>query len=134
MGALHRKGISLGLDLDDHLPEVLGDAGQLDRVLWNLFGNAIKFTPSGGTVTLISRSEGGFVCVGVRDTGMGIAQDEIPLLFSEFRRLKGAGKVEGSGLGLFVVKTIVQAHGGIVGLESNEGQGSTFTFRLPIRA
>ncbi len=134
MGALHRKGISLRVDLDDHLPEVMGDAAQLDRVLWNLFGNAIKFTPSGGTVTLISRSENDFVCVGVRDTGMGIPQDEIPLLFSEFRRLKGAGKVEGSGLGLFVVKTIVQAHGGIVGLESKEGQGSTFTVRLPVRA
>jgi signal transduction histidine kinase len=65
---------------------------------------------------------------------MGIPQDEIPLLFSEFRRLKGAGKVEGSGLGLFVVKTIVEAHGGIVGLESKEGQGSTFTVRLPVRA
>ncbi len=62
---------------------------------------------------------------------MGIPQDEIPLLFSEFRRLKGATKIEGSGLGLFVVKTIVQAHGGTVDVESKEGHGSTFTFQLP---
>jgi len=134
MGALHRKGISHRVDLDDHLPVVMGDAAQLDRVLWNLVGNAIRFTPSGGTITLISRSENDFVFVGVRDTGMGIPRDEIPLLFSEFRRLKGTGKVEGGGLGLFVVKTIVQTHGGIVGLESKEGQGSTFTVRLPVRA
>jgi signal transduction histidine kinase len=134
MGALHRKDISLKLVVDAHLPEIMGDAGQIDRVLWNLVGNAIKFTPSGGKITMTSRLENGTVCVGVEDTGMGIPQDEISLLFSEFRRLKGAGKVEGSGLGLFVVKTVVQAHGGTVDVVSNEGKGSTFTIRFPARS
>jgi signal transduction histidine kinase len=133
MGALHRKDISLKVNLDAHLPEIMGDAGQLDRVLWNLVGNAIKFTPNGGTITLTSSFGNGTVCVCVEDTGMGISQEEIDLLFSEFRRLKGANKVEGSGLGLFVVKTVVQAHGGTVDVTSKEGKGSTFTIRFPAR-
>ncbi|MEE9550188.1 MAG: histidine kinase dimerization/phospho-acceptor domain-containing protein, partial [Candidatus Binatia bacterium] len=65
MGALRRKDISLKVVLDDHLPEIMGDAGQIDRVLWNLVGNAIKFTPNGGTITMTSRLENGTVCVGV---------------------------------------------------------------------
>ncbi len=134
MGALRRKDISLKVVLDDHLPEIMGDAGQIDRVLWNLVGNAIKFTPNGGTITMTSRLENGTVCAGVEDTGMGIPQDEISLLFSEFRRLKGADRVEGSGLGLFIVKTLVQAHGGTVDVVSKEGKGSTFTIRFPARS
>jgi signal transduction histidine kinase len=134
MGALRRKDISLKVILDDHLPEIMGDAGQIDRVLWNLVGNAIKFTPTGGTITMTSRLENGTVCAGVEDTGMGIPQDEISLLFSEFRRLRSADRVEGSGLGLFVVKTLVQAHGGTVDVVSKEGKGSTFTIRFPARS
>jgi len=133
IGELHRKTISLSVDLDELLPQVMGDAAQIDRVLWNLVGNAIQFTPRGGTIALRSYVDNGRVCVSVRDSGIGIPKEDIPLLFTEFRRSKGTAKVEGTGLGLFIVKTIVESHGGTVGAESREGEGSTFTVRFPAR-
>ena len=129
---LSEKNLELDVDHDDRLPEIMGDAAQLDRALWNLVGNAIKFTPQSGKITVVSRLEKKQVVVQVKDTGTGIPQDELPLLFSEFRRLKGSGKVEGTGLGLFIVKTIVEAHGVEVDVESIEGQGSTFSIRFPV--
>ncbi len=132
MTALREKNLSLNVDLDDLIPEIMGNEDQLERVLWNLVGNAIKFTPLGGEITVVSRLENNHVCVKVKDTGTGISQDELPLLFSEFRRLSGPGRIEGTGLGLFIVKTIVEAHGGEVGAESKEGLGSTFSIRFPL--
>jgi signal transduction histidine kinase len=132
-GELSRKNISLEMDLKDQLPTIMGDEAQIDRVLWNLLSNAIKFTPKGGTITLSSNTENGKVRVSVRDTGIGMPREEIPLLFAEFRRRKGMAKVEGTGLGLFIVKTIVEAHGGTVEADSEEDRGSTFTVRFPIR-
>jgi signal transduction histidine kinase len=131
---MQKKGLTLELDLDEKLPEVLGDEIQLDRVFWNLVGNAIKFTSAGGKIAIRSTREGGQVRVSIQDTGMGIPQDELPILFSQFRRLKGSAKIEGTGLGLFIVKTIVEAHRGTVQAESVEGRGSVFTVRVPIRA
>jgi signal transduction histidine kinase len=133
MKELAMKDTSIIVDLNDRIPDIMGDEDQIDRVLWNLLGNAIKFTPKGGTITMSSGVEDGWVYVAVKDTGMGIPKDEIPLLFSEFRRLKGSAKVEGTGLGLFIVKTIVEAHGGTVSAESQEGKGSTFTVRFPLK-
>ena len=132
MGDLRKKNISLDVELDENIPTIMGDKAQLDRVLWNLVGNAIKFTPGGGRITVSSRSDNGYVCVAVKDTGIGIPKDELPLLFSQFRRLKGSAKIEGTGLGLFIVKTIIEAHKGTVQAESAGGQGSTFTVRVPI--
>lgn len=132
MGDMQKKNISLAVDLDDSLPEIMGDEAQLDRVLWNLVSNAIKFTPREGVVTLKSWVEDRKVCVSVQDTGMGIPKDELPSLFSEFRRLRGSVKVDGTGLGLFIVKTIAEAHGATVSAESQEGKGSAFTVRFPI--
>jgi len=134
MGDLRKKNISLDVVLDEGVPTVLGDKAQLDRVLWNLVGNAIKFTPAGGKITVSSRRDDRHVCVAVRDTGIGIPKEELPLLFSQFRRLKGSAKVEGTGLGLFIVKTIIEAHKGSVQAESEDGKGSTFTVRVPIRS
>jgi len=134
MGDLRKKNISLDVELDENIPTIMGDKAQLDRVLWNLVGNAIKFTPGGGRITVSSRSDNGYVCVAVKDTGIGIPKDELPLLFSQFRRLKGSAKIEGTGLGLFIVKTIIEAHKGTVQAESAGGQGSTFTVRVPIRS
>lgn len=130
-GDLARKKLQLQLCLDEPLPKVPGDDGQLERVLWNLIGNAVKFTPEGGEITVSSAAENHSVAVRVRDTGIGIAQEELPMLFTEFRRLKGSGGVEGTGLGLFVVKTVVEAHGGTVHAESEMGRGTTFVVRLP---
>jgi len=134
MEALRKKNISLNMDLDEHLPDVMGDEAQLERVLWNLVGNAIKFTPSGGTISVSSRVDDGHVSISVKDTGMGIPEDALPQLFTEFRRLKGAETIEGTGLGLFIVKSIVEAHGGTVLAESKQGEGSKFIVRLPTRA
>jgi signal transduction histidine kinase len=131
-GDLEKKRLTLELKLDDTVPEFAGDEAQLDRVFWNLIGNAIKFTPPGGKITVSSSRDDGQVCVAIKDTGIGLTQDELPLLFSQFQRLKGPVKVEGTGLGLFIVKTIVEAHKGTVRVES-AGQGSTFTIRIPIK-
>ena len=131
---IHKKNIELQMRLDAKLPELSGDSAQLERVFWNLLGNAIKFTPAGGTVTVTSSRQDGTVAVSIRDTGIGIQPEDLPALFTQFRRLKGAAKVEGTGLGLFIVKTIVEAHRGTVNAESAGGSGSNFTVRLPIRA
>jgi signal transduction histidine kinase len=129
---LEKKGLTLELELDEKLPDIQGDKTQLDRVLWNLMSNAIKFTPSGGKIFVRSRRDDGHFCVSVQDTGTGIAREDLPLLYSQFRRLKGSAQIEGTGLGLFIVKTIVEAHKGTVQVESVEGQGSTFSVRIPI--
>jgi len=130
---LTKKNLSLEMNLDENLPEILGDNAQIERVFWNLLGNAIKFTPAGGKITVPSSRYDGLVCVSFRDTGIGIPREELPLLFSQFKRLKGSAKIEGTGLGLFIVKTIVEAHKGTVQVESPDGQGSIFTVRVPIR-
>lgn len=132
-GDLEKKSLALELKLDEKLPDVLGDKTQIDRVFWNLIGNAIKFTPAGGKITVSSSRDDGYVRIAVKDTGIGIPQDDLPLLFSQFQRLKGSAKVEGTGLGLFIVKTIIEAHKGTVKVESVGGQGSTFTIRIPIK-
>jgi len=128
------KGLTLELNLDQQLPEVFGDGTQLDRVFRNLVGNAIKFTPIGGKITVSSSPDDGYVRVSIQDTGRGISREDLPLLFSQFRRLKSSVGIEGTGLGLFIVKTLVEAHKGTVQAESGDGQGSTFIVRLPIGA
>lgn len=128
--ALQMKQLDLSLSLDDTLPNIFGDEAQLGRVLWNLIDNAVKFTPPGGNIGVASRTEPDQVVVEVKDTGIGIPEDELPYLFSEFRRLRGSRRIEGTGLGLFIVKTIVEAHGGKVAAQSREGQGTTFSLRF----
>lgn len=94
--------------------------------------NAIKFTAANGTILISTEAVRDQVCVKVSDTGIGISKDELPLLFSEFRRLKGAGTTEGSGLGLYIVKNIVRGHGGTIDVESELGAGATFILHFPI--
>jgi len=133
MGDLRRKQISLHMNLDESLPDILGDEAQIERVLWNLVGNAIKFTPTKGTISLSSQADDGHVSIRVKDTGMGISEDDLSRIFTEFRRLKGTANIEGTGLGLFIVKTIVEAHGGTVYAESKQGQGANFVVRFPMQ-
>jgi signal transduction histidine kinase len=128
------KEIALQLDLPPELPLVRGNQVRLDQVVSNLVGNAIKFTPQGGLVTVSAREEKGEVVVGVRDTGIGIAPEDQVHLFEKFYRVgsEETSGIEGTGLGLAIVKSIVEGHGGRVWVESERGQGSTFGFALPI--
>lgn len=131
MVTAREKNLNLAFDLDKNLKPILGDNNQLQRALWNLVSNAIKFTPGGGRIRIRSRMVGKNVAIEVADNGPGIPREEIPRLFSEFKRLKGSANSEGTGLGLFIVKSIVEAHNGTVAVESEEGVGATFTILLP---
>jgi signal transduction histidine kinase len=130
---IRKKSLDLELRLEDRLPDLTGDSAQLERVFWNLLGNAIKFTPSGGKVTVRSSRQDRSVAVSIRDSGIGIKPEDLPLLFTQFRRLNSAAKIDGTGLGLFIVKTIVEAHRGTVQAESPRDGGSNFTVRIPLR-
>jgi PAS domain S-box-containing protein len=100
------------------------------QVLTNLIGNSIKFTPDGGVVHLAGHVLDGEVCVGVSDTGEGIAEQDLPHIFDRFWK----GHVSGTGLGLFIAKCLVEAQGGNIWVESKLGRGSTFFFTLPLAA
>lgn len=116
------------------VPSVLGDAQWLKQALINLLDNALRYTPSGGTVTIRLQSANQEVSIAVEDTGHGIEPEHIPHLFERFyrtdwARLKDAA---GTGLGLPIVKEIMEAHGGAISVTSQAGEGSVFTLRLPI--
>lgn len=131
-GAAAGEGVTLTLDLRGDLGEVTGDEDHLTRAVENLLGNALKFTPEGGRVTLGAEGDTDEVRLWVEDNGPGIPRDEQPMIFDPFHRGHGAERVaRGAGLGLSVVRTIVEAHGGTVEVRSEEGQGARFTARLP---
>jgi two-component system phosphate regulon sensor histidine kinase PhoR len=115
--------------------QLLADERQIERALHNLVANSVKFTPPGGEIDVFVRSEEGEVVVDVRDTGIGVAPEEQDELFTRFFSAKGPRRREtlGAGLGLYIVKQIVDGHGGSVRVVSQPGHGSTFTMRLPLR-
>jgi signal transduction histidine kinase len=114
--------------------EVVGDADRLKQLLFNLVDNACRYTPPGGTVTLALGEQDGMAALSVRDTGPGIAPDDLPRIFERFYRADHArsGEAGGTGLGLAISRVIAEAHGGRIEVESTLGQGSTFTVRVPI--
>ncbi len=112
-------------------PRVLGDAGRLQRVLDNLVGNAIKFSPDGGVVTVTVSGLSDAVEISVADEGPGIEPEEQAAVFEPFHRSPGAAQVPGIGLGLTIVRTLVERHGGTVVLDSQPGEGAIFRVRLP---
>ena len=116
--------------------QVRADRKRLQQVVMNLLSNAVKYSPDGGRVTLSSRGEGGFALVSVTDTGLGIAPDEIGHVFERFRRVRSgaAQSIPGTGLGLTIVKQIVEMHGGRIWVESAVGHGSAFHFTIPLAA
>lgn len=126
-----RQGLTLALDVPDGLPLVEADGLRVTQVLLNLLGNAIKFTPGGGTVSVSARVDGRFMEVAVADTGIGIAPADRERIFEKFSQA-GRERPEGTGLGLPLAKSLVELHGGRMWLESEPGQGSTFRFTLPL--
>ncbi len=131
--ALRKKDLDVRMELADDLKPCHGDQNQLERVLWNLIDNAIKYTPPGGAIALSSRMIAGKISLSIKDSGIGIPKRELPNLFREFKRLEGSVNTEGTGLGLFIVKTILDDHNGAITVESEEGAGTTFKIELPAR-
>ena len=126
------KGIGLQIDIPPRLPMVNLDVDMIRRVIINLMDNSIKYTPEGGQVTVSARSNPTEVVVSVRDTGPGIPSDQHTRIFAKFARLQREASPKGIGLGLTFCKLAIEAHGGKIWVESQVGQGSTFSFRLPL--
>jgi two-component system phosphate regulon sensor histidine kinase PhoR len=131
--AIDAKRLELVLAAEPDLPFAMVDRTQIERVVLNLLSNAVKFSHDGGVVTLGLRSEGTDVVLTVADTGIGIPAEEQELLFTRFFRssLAMADEIQGSGLGLTLVQTVVEWHDGTVEVDSVEAEGTTVTVRLP---
>jgi two-component system phosphate regulon sensor histidine kinase PhoR len=126
------KGLRVGFSACAGNVCVLGEGGRLTQVAANLVGNAIKFTPEGGRVSVEIRQNGEHVELSVEDTGIGIPADQVDRVFDRFARADAVrDKTTGTGLGLTIVREIVTSHGGEVGLDSTLGKGSRFWVRLP---
>jgi PAS domain S-box-containing protein len=123
------SGLELRVDVEDDVPDVLGDRDRLLQVLENLIGNAIKFTQPGGSVVVRASPGDRGVLFWVTDTGSGIAAEHLPLVFDRFWQATRTTRV-GAGLGLPIAKGIVEAHGGRIGVESTQGRGTTVWFTI----
>lgn len=128
-----RHRLTVTVSIEEHLPEVVGDQSALERVFSNLLRNALKFTPETGKIDIRAffHKKDHVVIVEMQDTGPGIAPEEMPLLFERYRRTIASRYHEGTGLGLFIVKTFVEAHGGRVEVDGNWGHGACFRVILP---
>jgi two-component system sensor histidine kinase GlrK len=127
------KEVTLKVIIPQDLPDVRMDGERILQALRNLVGNAIKFTPRGGKVTISAQTMEQGLRVSVADTGPGIPKEDLNIIFDKFRQatITSYSKIKGTGLGLAIVKHIINAHGGKVWVESELGQGSIFTFLLP---
>lgn len=128
-----RRQLQLVTQVDLPVGRVLVDRDKLEKILLNLQFNALKFTPEGGRVELIARREDRDLVLQVRDTGVGIAEKDLPNVFSRFWQadMSSQRKFKGAGIGLALVKELTEVQGGAVAVESRLGQGTTFTVRLP---
>jgi signal transduction histidine kinase len=125
------KGVALVVDAPADVV-VTADRTRLEQVAANLIDNALKYTAAGGRVDIEVRREGAAALIRVRDTGAGIPGDELPRVFDRLFRGDRSRAERGLGLGLSLVKAVVEAHGGTVSAESEPGRGSVFTVRLPL--
>jgi two-component system phosphate regulon sensor histidine kinase PhoR len=127
-----RAGLNLDFVIPSTLPEVMADEARVEQVLVNIIHNAIKFTPSGGGISISAKARDTDILVSVSDTGVGIPADDLPRIFERFYKADKSRSGGGTGLGLAIAKHIVEAHGGRIWAESVEGRGSTFNFTLPL--
>ena len=123
----------LDVELPPQLSPVLGNELRLGQVVANLVGNAIKYTPNGGLISVRANNSNGQIVVSVQDTGFGIPLADQPYIFDKFYRVQSEETegISGTGLGLAIVKSVVERHNGRVWVKSEPGVGSTFTFILP---
>jgi signal transduction histidine kinase len=127
-----KKNISIVVEPSNSSDYVMADPARFKQILYNLISNAIKFTPSGGKVTLSTADRDGFAEVSVTDTGIGISKKDQKRIFSEFLQVEGSysRKYEGTGLGLALTRKLVELHGGTIEVDSYPGKGSKFTFTI----
>jgi GAF domain-containing protein len=129
-----RHGITLTQQVNPGVGDIVADERKVKQILLNLLSNAVKFTPEGGRVDLTATAAEGMLTIAVTDTGVGIAPEDQAAIFEEFRQVgrDDARRQEGTGLGLTLAKKFVELHGGRIWVESQVGQGSTFSFTLPV--
>jgi signal transduction histidine kinase len=128
------RGVVVEADVPKDLPAAMADRERIHQVLFNLVDNAVRFTPAGGGVTVSASRHNGSVELRVADTGVGIPPEHLPRLFERFYRVDPARSREdgGTGIGLAIARSVVEAHGGTITAESQIGRGSVFTFDLPV--
>jgi len=126
-----RQQLFVKKDLSPDLPAARADTERVKQVIVNLVHNAIKFTPPGGNITILSRYNDNYVTIEVTDTGMGISRENLPHVFERFYKADRARSSGGTGMGLAIAKHVVEAHGGSIQAQSQEGKGSIFSFSLP---
>lgn len=121
------------IELAPDIPTIVADMDKVDQILTNLTNNAVKYSPNGGTISIIGKMNDGVVQIAVCDQGMGIPKEHLPKVFDRFHRVdnRDTRKVGGTGIGLYLVKHLVEAHGGKIWVESEVGKGSQFIFELP---
>src|SRR5207247_1123085 len=132
--AADAKNLTIISDLNPGVPPISGDPGRLQQILWNVLSNAIKFTPSGGRIDVALRNSDGQAEIAIRDTGVGIRKDILPCIFDRFRQADSSTSrtYGGLGLGLAIVRHLVEMHGGTVEASSEgAGKGSEFKLRFP---
>jgi len=127
-------GHTLSLDLPDEMEPVLAEPGKIEQVMLNLLGNALKYSPEGSSVEISVRRLKEKSMVSVTDHGIGIPKEQLSHVFDKYHRggMALEGGIRGAGLGLFVTKSIVEAHGGRIWAESREGEGTTMIFTVPL--
>lgn len=129
-----KQELSITVHVDPDVPIINADSNMLERAITNLVDNAIKYTPNGGKIEVAVRVQGPAVILSVKDTGLGISPENQKQLFQRHVRISRQEfkKIKGSGLGLFIVRSVAQRHGGDAWVESVEGQGTTFFFSIPL--
>jgi signal transduction histidine kinase len=125
------RGVAFSYTVDPAMPVIRADARQIARVFANIIGNAIKFTPRGGEVTVAGSVSGEEIVVEVSDTGIGILVKDQERIFNKYFRSERVKGYKGTGLGLTICKALTEEHGGRIEVASSEGKGSRFTVKIP---
>jgi len=131
---VEEKGLTIEVIAPEKLPKAWGDRSRVHQIITNLVGNAYKYTPTGGRVTVYAYVRHGMLCVAVQDTGIGISEEDQQKIFDRFYRVDDplVQSEAGTGLGLAITTSLIHMHGGEISVESKPGQGSIFTFTLPL--